>query len=546
MTGTVALEDRQWVITCQPHVMTRFKRVFAGVRKSSHGSVRLSATPQNSRDLEWFLARYPMKVLEADVLARLSSEDKEREAETVRILAGAGSRTPPAPLAIPARDYQQQVADLVCTNGFLLLADDLGTGKTVSALATLVQHGRWPALVVTLTHLPTQWQRELARFCPSLTAHILNSTTPYDVEADVLICNYHKLSGWADTLSGMVKAVVFDEIQELRRSQSAKYSAAAHIAERAELRLGLSGTPIYNYGGEIFNVINVLSPGALGEFEEFDREWCVGFTDKRRLKDPKAFGLYARSAGFMLRRTRKDVGREIPPLSVFPHEVETDKRQLAEVEKGLEGLARTILSSEQLVKGAKFRAAGELDYRLRRDTGMLKAPYTATFVRMLVEAGESVLLYGWHHDVYDVWRTALGDLKPAFYTGRETPAAKEREIKRFIAGDTPVAILSLRAGAGLDGLQHVCRTVVFGELDWSPGVHEQGLGRVYRDGQVDPVFAYFLIADGGSDPIVADVLGVKRGQIDGLKDPDAPLAERRADPGHISRLAQACLERCAK
>jgi SNF2 family DNA or RNA helicase len=106
--------------------------------------------------------------------------------------------------------------------------------------------------------------------------------------------------------------------------------------------------------------------------------------------------------------------------------------------------------------------------------------------------------------------------------------------------------MSLRAGAGLDGLQSACRTVVFGELDWSPGVHEQCIGRVARDGQKDPVAAYFLIAEMGSDPVIADVLGVKTAQIEGIRDPDAALVEQQIDPDKVKRLAEAFLEQRAR
>lgn len=301
-----------------------------------------------------------------------------------------------------------------------------------------------------------------------------------------------------------------------------------------------SATPIYNYGGEIYNVLNVICPDVLGTPDEFYREWCTQRYGERKpsLRDPKMFGEFVRDEGLMLRRTRADAGRELEKLNTFPIEVETDKRSMAKFGDEIAALARTILSTEQLERGAKFRASGALDYQLRRETGMAKASFTAAFVRGLVDSGESVVLYGWHHDVYEVWRNALKDLEPAFFTGKESPAAKELEITRFKEGKTKVAILSLRAGAGLDGLQHVCRTVVFGELDWSPGVHEQAIGRVYRDGQPDPVMVYFLIADSGSDPIIADTLGVKRGQINGLRDPDAPLVEAGADPNHMRKLAE--------
>lgn len=134
------------------------------------------------------------------------------------------------------------------------------------------------------------------------------------------------------------------------------------------------------------------------------------------------------------------------------------------------------------------------------------------------------------------------DFPPVMYTGTESAAAKEVSRKAFVEGDAKVLLMSLRAGAGLDGLQHACRTVVIAELDWSPAVHHQSIGRVHRDGQPDPVVAYFLVADHGADPIIVDVLGLKREQIDGVIDPNAELVERlEVDGDRIKRLAEAYL-----
>ena len=190
------------------------------------------------------------------------------------------------------------------------------------------------------------------------------------------------------------------------------------------------------------------------------------------------------------------------------------------------------------------QAARDLDVMLRRATGLAKAPFVAEFVKMLLESEQKVVLYGWHHAVYDVWRDALKEFSPVFFTGEESPAEKERSRLAFVEGDARVLVMSLRAGAGLDGLQHVCRTVVFGELDWSPGVHEQAIGRVFRDGQKEPVAAYFLHCDDGADPIILDVLFRKKQQIEGVRDPNAELVEALAvDPERVKKLAAAYLKR---
>src|SRR3546814_18963606 len=84
------------------------------------------------------------------------------------------------------------------------------------------------------------------------------------------------------------------------------------------------------------------------------------------------------------------------------------------------------------------------------------------------------------------------------YTGSETTGQKDREKQRFLDGDTDVLIMSLRSGAGVDGLQHRCSTGVFGELDWSPGIHQQCIWRLDRAGQQNPVTAFFLVAHDGT------------------------------------------------
>jgi hypothetical protein len=69
-------------------------------------------------------------------------------------------------------------------------------------------------------------------------------------------------------------------------------------------------------------------------------------------------------------------------------------------------------------------------------------------------------------------------------------------------------------------------------------------GRVLRDGQQEPVYAYYLISDGGSDPTVAQTLGVKKQQIQGIRqDGDALFEQLQNDTNRIKDLARDFLQR---
>jgi len=531
--------------------MIRLKRTFSGISPRQFGTVKLSDTLENCRELVWFLQRFPMEVEERPHLEQRALAHQAREEDIHKLLVG-DYKPREFELAIPAREYQAVAADLALRTGGLLVADDVGLGKTAVGICMLTDPLTRPALVVTLTHLPRQWEDEIHRFAPELRTHIIKKGTPYDVTKvrgkttpfpDVLIINYHKLAGWSETLAPIINSVVYDEVQELRRGHlSQKGTAAFYLSNSVKWRTGLSATPIFNYGGEIYNVIDAIQPGSLGTEAEFTREWCNAYSEKKSIQHPKVFGTYLRDQGLMLRRTREDVGRELPDLLKVPHHIDCDQKALDDIKGRATELAKIILDSAPLEKGVKFKAAEELSWRLRQATGISKAPYVAAFVRLLVESGEPVVLYGWHRMVYELWLEMLDDLHPVMYTGSESVTKKQAARDAFVEGRSPILIMSLRSGAGLDGLQHACRTVVFGELDWSPGVLEQNMGRVHRDGQPNKVIAYYLLADSGSDPVIAGVLGIKRSQIEGIRDPKRSLIEKLDTGGdNIKRLAAAYL-----
>lgn len=119
------------------------------------------------------------------------------------------------------------------------------------------------------------------------------------------------------------RAAVFDEAQELRRAGSEKYSAASLLSESCERVIGLSGTPIYNQGGEIWNVVNILDYHFLGDWESFTREWCYGYGNNVVIK-PDLLGEHLRREGLMLRRTKAEVLPELPEKRRLVQQIDAD------------------------------------------------------------------------------------------------------------------------------------------------------------------------------------------------------------------------------
>ena len=485
--GTLSYNRRRdcWVVRGDPGVTELCKRLFPGSESGRRGEARFPAHRRIVGDLNWLMLRYPLAVRAAD------------------------------------RERWEQ------------------------ALAMLAQTGAYPALVVAPPHLLRNWENEIARFVrrpdgSPLSVHVIRGLKPYALPpADIYLMHYLLLRGWKEALPECaIPTVIFDEIQELRHGGTEKYSAASLLAGAASRVAGLSGTPIYNRGAEIWNVVNILDFHFLGDYESFTREWCYGYGNQIVAK-PELLGEKLREEGLMLRRTKRDVLRELPPKRRLVMPVDSDDavyRRLMQPVR--ETLARLKSDAEaDASQRALWKMAVESGER--QATGMAKAPYVAQFVRALLDADERVLLFAHHHQVMDLYKKELKAYSPAFITGRETPAMKERSVERFMAGRTNLCCVSLRAAAGLNLQRASC--VVFGELDWSPAVHSQAEDRAHRMGQTDSILCYYLVSQGGSDQDMQDALGLKVSQFVGLMGdrPPAPedeLLAAQAARQHIEQL----------
>ena len=549
--GTLSYNRRSrcWVVKGDPSVTEMCKRLFPGSAGSKRGEARFPAHRRTAGELCWLMMRFPLTVKMAD-LPLWDKAVADARAYAVRQEQASrmpGRMTPPeGTFTGELMAFQQEGLAFLLQHDRCLLADEMGLGKTVQALSWLASTGLFPALVIPPAHLTRNWQEETIRFLRVDGApprvHVIRGLTPYALpEADVYVMHYLLLRGWKEALPTLpFRAVIFDEIQELRHTGTEKYSAASLLSESCEHVIGLSGTPIYNRGGEIWNVINILDYHFLGDWESFSREWCYGYGNAVVVK-PDLLGAYLKREGLMLRRTKQEVLRELPPKRRLVQELDWNDKVYARL---MEPILPELLrwrSDGTLTASARAMLEEQISQRARQATGVAKAPYVCQFVRALLEGGEKVLLFAHHHEVMDIYKKELHAFAPGFITGRETSAMKDRAVERFMTGKTDLVCISLRAASGLNLQRATC--VVFGELDWSPAVHSQAEDRAHRIGQEDSLLCYYLVSPQGSDAAMQEALGLKVSQFVGLMG-DTPVSAREAADAasqarrHVERLVQ--------
>ncbi|MCI5662221.1 MAG: DEAD/DEAH box helicase [Clostridia bacterium] len=546
--GTLSYNRRSkcWTIRGEPCVTELAKRLFPGCDGRGRGVARFTAHRRIIGDLNWLMLRYPLEIRESDRKRWEESLDEAREYAFRREQALSAPETaqpPEGSFSGTLLPFQQEGLGFMLASRRCLLADEMGLGKTVQALSFLATTAAYPAILVVPPHLIRNWQREIERFLNPdgrLRVHVIKGLTSQPLpEADIYLIHYLLLRGWKDVLpEAGFKTAIFDEIQELRRNGTGKYSAASLLSESCENVIGLSGTPIYNQGGEIWNVVNILDFHFLGDWESFSREWCYGY-NRAMVAKPELLGEHLRREGLMLRRLKSDVLGELAPKRRLVQEIDWDDQVYRELMKPVADQLKILRATDDPSKRAIIEDA--ICQQQRQATGVAKAPFVAAFVRALLDGGEKVLLMAHHHAVMDIFRKELKTYHPGFITGRETDAQKDAASAAFMSGKTDLLCISLRSASGLNLQRATC--VVFGELDWSPAVHSQAEDRAHRIGQKDSLLCYYLVSPRGSDRDMQDALGLKVSQFvslmgDAQPDGDEAFLRQSEARDRIRRLVE--------
>ena len=442
-------------------------------------------------------------------------------------------------------DFQREGLDfLIKSSGNALLADEMGLGKTVQTLAYISKEkNSFPALIVAPLVTLTNWQREIEKFLkkkgkngkvienevPSSTM-IRNGKQADIGEYDFYIINYELLhKRLPDLVKLGIRSVVCDEVQHLRSKTTQKYAAVKELAalESVKYRVGLSGTPIYNRGSEIWPIVDILKPGLLGSFKEFCEYFCyVNEKGKAIVLENKRDTLRNQlTKHVMLRRKKSDVLKELKDKVRYPEMIHADekfyKAELNKIWKKLEEEQKYAESAFD--KSASYHRAIESE---RQAAGLAKLKHVTDFVNNIMEIEESVVVFCHHKAIHNLLHSSLSEYEPASIIGGQTDVARQREIDRFQKGHTKLMIAGLRAGNVGINLTNA-KYVIFAELDWSPAIHRQAEDRLHRIGQKNTVFAYYLVGKGTLDEHVAEILTDKEFEIDSILDKQGESFENK-------------------
>lgn len=527
--GRWSPDDKYWYYPLEMETCRMLRRIFGD---------RL----QISRELSAWA--WEQKAAEERIAALVSASSAE--------LQSVSTHSPVLFEAMGNRTYQQVGARFIAEAGNCLIADEPGLGKTLEAVAGLMEAGKWhgPILIAApLTSLRNTWQRELTRFVPD--AHVTIGVpskgdtgswvrqmlmdewfeaylaTPH--EPHILVVNPEMVRE-AEAKFPVIAAlewtaVVLDEshkyLSGVRSATDLTKVGKAMLALKTDCRIALSGTPMKGKPRNMWGTLHWLRPDLYTSFWKWaDRYLFVNRTrygySVEGIKPWMEADLYKSLDRIMLRRTKAEVVPELPPkqhIDVMCEMPPTQARQYSQMAKqsfaelGDEKITAVgilaIMTRLKQMAACSWKTAG-IDEKPKAIMDPKFSGKTAMIEQMLIERGiagddregeDKIVIASQFTEIIDSLGDYLTSINVDFMkiTGAVTESKRVVVTQTFqTAGGPRVLLMNTMAGGVSITLDAYCSELIIIDETWVPDDQEQLEDRIHRVSRIHQVMIYRL------------------------------------------------------
>lgn len=416
------------------------------------------------------------------------------------------------------------------------LADDMGLGKTLQTIAMLLhakehkppenaedkgqQLGLFQAadadflqplqtLIVLPASLIFNWEAELQKFAPSLSVyrHIgpkRHKDARLLARFDAILTTYQTALRDVDLLEKLeFEYIILDESQQIKNKDSKVFKAVNQL--KARHKISLSGTPIENSLADLWSQMQFINPDLLGNFKFFQREFITPI--EKRSDEPQKDRLRKLVAPYLLRRTKEEVAKDLPPLTITTHycEMEPEQKKLYEKEKSA---ARNLLLDNFQSGDPKFQVVVlQTLTKLRQlvnhprlvqpDFAKASGKFTEVMEQwdVIRRSGHKALIFSSFVKYLNLFKEDFQQNNQPFawLTGDLSQKQRQDEITKFQENkEVQSFLISIKSGGA--GLNLTAADYVF-ILDpwWNPFIEQQAIARAHRIGQDKNVIALKFI-----------------------------------------------------
>jgi SNF2 family DNA or RNA helicase len=419
--------------------------------------------------------------------------------------------------------------------GGLILADQMGLGKSVQVIGLLLLHPprpETPALIVCPTTLLANWAREIEKFAPGVTIMIHRGAGRAGIfkhlmTTQIVITTYDTVVSDISIMRSVPWSfVIADEAQAIKNPNSQRRAALVQIPRRHSI--AMTGTPVENSLKDLWSLSDFAIPGILGTESEFERQYpdnVQGAADLSKITAP-----------FILKRRVADVATDLPERIDCDLPVELGDSLSFEYEQIRRNTLLKYHKAGALVATGQLQLFCAHPWLRAKNTesegwednvsidraayGPLVTPKMELTIELLNEAftsGRKVLVFSIFNQIGELIREAGSGLPPAFWgaiNGSTEQSRRQEIVDEFTVHEGP-GVLILNPKAAGAGLNITAATVVIHYTQvWNPAIEAQASARAHRRGQDMPVTIYRLFYDNTVERVMLDRTLWKQGLAD--------------------------------
>jgi SWI/SNF-related matrix-associated actin-dependent regulator 1 of chromatin subfamily A len=421
------------------------------------------------------------------------------------------------------------VAFAEASGGQCLIGDEMGIGKTISAIGYAVLHPEArPALVVCPANVKYNWVNELTKWLPDESICIINKGKDEVHMADFIIINYDLMTKKKEALMKLApRLTIIDEIHYLKNKKAKRTEATLAVAKVSGSVIALSGTAIASRPSEFFNTLNLMRPDQFPSFWSFGQRYCDpyhngyawNFDGASNIKE-----LNERTRDLCIRRLKKEVLPELPPKqrTFLPIHLDRDTRRPYDLaqEEWDRRIDDYYLNNEPMPSGLMLNMLSDL----RHICGRIKVPYAVNWIgEYHSQTGNPIVVFTHHRDVMSELHQHLKAVKQYapltidVINGDVASKARQDIVDNFQDGQIDVLICNTMAAK--EGITlTIADTVLFLEREWVPTDEEQAEDRLHRIGQESSVHAVYISVAGTIDEHFDRVVESKRRVVKAVLD----------------------------
>jgi len=402
------------------------------------------------------------------------------------------------------RGYQKQGVKFLIESDSVLLADEMGLGKTVQAAVALEIlksiYKSLKVLIICPSSLCLNWDRELNKWAPKLSIRRVFGNSDdrkahFRLPFNVWVASYEQIRNEIDFILSELSfdLVVLDEAQRIKNSNSMTSMVCRQLPRNKAW--ALTGTPIENDLTELISLCNFLKPGTLH----------IGMPRKN---------VHERMSNFFLRRIKKDVLKELPPIIIQDLKLEmkgnqqrTYENQLYNTRDEIRGSKGQVSNVDLLALITKLKQICNYD-PISRESCKIEA------LKDIVDGQEGnifkIIVFSQYVKTLDEIDKQLDLPYTVCYHGGLSKDLRDSIINDFIESKEPrILLMSLKAGGVGLNLPNASLVVLFDRW-WNPAVEDQAIQRAHRFGREGPLQVIRMLVENSIEERIDSIIKEKR------------------------------------